>query len=114
LADAGPLDAIWFEDSKRDKVATYLQSEGKAYRSALDATARLIEGFQSPLGMELLATVDWLIDNEGVEASVEAIKSALEKWPGGAGSRKLKLFEDRMISIALERLATLPAQVAAQ
>jgi O-acetyl-ADP-ribose deacetylase (regulator of RNase III) len=109
LADAGPLDVIWFEDSKRDLVAAYLTApEAKAFRPALERTAALIDGFESPLGMELLATVDWLVQHEGVEASKKSIKEGLERWPGGAqaASRKTKLFDDRMIDLALKRLAS--------
>ena len=107
LGDAGPFDAIWFDDAKRDKVAAYLgTSEAKAYVPALEATAELIDGFQSPLGMELLATVDWLIDHDKVKPERDAIKAALATWAGGAkaAERKLRLFEDRFIDIALERL----------
>ena len=56
--------------------------------------------------MELLATVDWLIHHEQVEPQREAIKAGLREWPGGrgAGDRKLKLFNDRMLDLALFRL----------
>lgn len=107
LADAGPLDVIWFEDTKKDKVATYLTCpEAKVYRPALEATTKLIDGFESPLGMELLATVDWLIHRKGVEPLTGAIKGGLESWPGGAkaAERKQKLFDDRLIDLALQRL----------
>ena len=109
LGDAGPFDVIWFEDSKRDKVAVYLgTSEAKSYTPALEATNDLIDGFQSPLGMELLATIDWLIQHDKVQAEREAIKAALATWGGGekAAERKQKLFEDRLIDIALNRLAS--------
>ena len=108
LADAGPLDVIWFNEAKRDFVATYLTgAEIKPYRSAFDDTAALIDGFESPLGMELLATVDWLLAREECTATVEGIRSCLARWPGGedAGQRKLRLFDERLIAIALERLA---------
>jgi O-acetyl-ADP-ribose deacetylase (regulator of RNase III) len=108
LADAGPVDVIWFDDARLDKVSAYLSSEGKAFRPALDATITLIDGFQSPLGMELLATVDWLVCREGAAPTVADVKSKLANWPGGAGDRKLKLFDDRIIGLALDRLATLP------
>jgi O-acetyl-ADP-ribose deacetylase (regulator of RNase III) len=72
LADAGPFDVIWFDDAKKDTVAAYLNSsEAKPYRPALEATAALIDGFESPLGMELLATIDWLIHSDGVEPRVK-------------------------------------------
>jgi hypothetical protein len=62
LADAGAFDTIWFEDAKRGKLELYLKSaEAQEYVPALEATDALIDGFQSPLGMEALATVDWLL-----------------------------------------------------
>jgi len=105
IADAGPMDMIWFDDGKKDRVAAYLGSEGKVYLPALEATAALIDGFETPLGMELLATVDWLIEH-GEEPSVGGIKQGLRGWKGGeeAARRKLHLFDDRMIEIALSRL----------
>jgi O-acetyl-ADP-ribose deacetylase (regulator of RNase III) len=61
LADAAPFDVIWFEDAKKDLVAAYLSSsEAKAYRPALDATSELIDGFESPLGMELFSATKGL------------------------------------------------------
>ena len=108
IGDAGPFDVIWFEDAKRDKIAAYLGSgDAKAFLPALEATATLIDGFESPLGMELLATIDWLIQNDGVAADRESIKTALKTWTGGEDSaaRKLKLFEDRLVDLAVERLA---------
>jgi hypothetical protein len=107
IGDASPFDVIWFEDSKRDKVAAYLGSgDAKAYLPALENTAKLIDGFESPLGVELLATVDWLIQKDGIKLEREAVKDGLKTWTGGAESseRKLKLFEDRLIDLALERL----------
>jgi O-acetyl-ADP-ribose deacetylase (regulator of RNase III) len=107
LGDAGPFDVIHFDDSKRDKVSAYLTSpDVKAFRPALERTSELIDGFESPLGMELLSTVDWLI-NSDVEPTVTAVRKRLASWPGGktAGERKLRLFEDRTIEIALSSLA---------
>lgn len=108
LADAGPLDAIWFEGSKRDEVAAYLDSpEAANYRPAMEEAANIIDGFESPLGMELLATVDWLLAHEACAPNTTSVRAALEQWPGGksAGRRKQQLFDDRMLSLAVERLA---------
>ena len=101
------LDTIWFENSKKDVVAAFLgTSEAKQYAGALDETTRLIDGFEYPLGMELLATVDWLLDQDKVEPTLEDVKKALAKWLGGgeAAQRKLRLFEDAQIELALTRL----------
>jgi len=109
LSDAGPLDTIWFDDARKDFVAAYLNSgDASTYRDALEKTSAMIDGFESPLGMELLATVDWLLFREGCEATVEGIQAGLQTWPGGEGAaaRKLKLFDGRLIGLALERLAS--------
>jgi O-acetyl-ADP-ribose deacetylase (regulator of RNase III) len=109
LSDASPSDTIWFDEERRAFLELYLrQEEQRALLPVLDRTAALIDGFESPLGMELLATVDWLIDREQCEASVPAIRDGLAHWSAGpeAAARKLKLFDDRLIGLALERLAT--------
>jgi len=109
LADAGPFDTIWFDEGRRAHVDAYLRStEARPYHQALEETGELIDGFQSPLGMELLATVDWLLSEGGVNADIPAVRNALASWPGGtaASQRKLDLFDERMIGLALDRLAT--------
>ncbi len=106
LADANPFEPIRFDDEKADRVALFMKTEGRHHLPALEATSALIDGFESPLGMELLATVDWLIVEMGAKPEVSAIKEKLLSWPGGAeaADRKLHLFEDRIIRIALEAL----------
>jgi O-acetyl-ADP-ribose deacetylase (regulator of RNase III) len=108
LGDASNLDVIWFEESKKEKVAAFLTSpDVKIYKPALEATTELIDGFQSPLGMELLATVDWLLHRVGVMPNVDELKQGLQKWPGGKESaeRKLRLFDDRLLMLAAKRLS---------
>jgi hypothetical protein len=108
LADAGPLASIWFEESKRGAVQEYLESDAaREYQPALERTAALIDGFESPLGMELLATVDWLLNEERCEPTIPALRLGLTRWPGGASAsrRKHKLFDDRLLGLALDRLA---------
>jgi O-acetyl-ADP-ribose deacetylase (regulator of RNase III) len=108
LADAGPFETIRFDDTKRDKVSAFLTSpEAKEYRPALEATTELIDGLESPFGMELLATVDWLLTDQGIEPRVEAVRVGLAKWPGdqAAKERKLALFDDRVVAIALQTLS---------
>lgn len=58
IPDCDPLDVIWFNDQQKSNVQTYLLSEAKDYMVAVEEAAKLIEGFESPFGMELLATVD--------------------------------------------------------
>lgn len=108
LADASPMDVIWFKDEKKDLLNAYFKSEGKQYRDVLDHTSNLIDGFQSPLGMELLATVHWLVVKEKVAPTTASVQSGLDSWPGGAeaGKRKKMLFSGRLIDAALDRMET--------
>jgi O-acetyl-ADP-ribose deacetylase (regulator of RNase III) len=106
LADAGPFEPIRFDDAKRDRVALFMKTEGREYLPTVQATAALIDGFESPLGMELLATVDWLVVKMNAEPTAVGIREQLRLWPGGQESaeRKLHLFEDRIVDIALDAL----------
>ncbi|MCK9194072.1 MAG: macro domain-containing protein [Nevskia sp.] len=111
IGDADPLDVIWFNDGRKIFVQTYLKNEAKEYLTALEATAALIDGFESPFGMELLATVDWLLTNEGVASTVPAVREGLRRWRDDldAAERKDRLFDDRALGIALERLVPVAA-----
>lgn len=107
IADADPLDVIWFDDARKTFLQAYLKSEAKDYTVALEATAALIDGFESPYGMELLATTDWLLTQDGIAPTIPAVREGLRSWRGGrdAAERKLRLFDDRSLGIALARLA---------
>ncbi|MFJ2449259.1 macro domain-containing protein [Pseudomonas sp. NPDC087626] len=110
ISDAGPLDVIWFDESRKTFVQAYLKSEGKAYAPALELTSKLIDGFESPYGMELLASVDWLLVNDGIKPNVTEVRKGLSSWKAttpGAGERKSRLFDDKSLEIAIERLTTI-------
>jgi len=107
LSDAGPSDTIWFDEERRPYLDVYLkQSDARPLQTILDRTAQRIDGFESPLGMELLATVDWLIERENCGRTVAEIREGLSRWPAGAAAaeRKQRLFDDRLVALALERL----------
>ena len=111
LADAGPADVIWFDESRKGNIQAYLGTgEARQYSPALERVGEIIEGFQSPLGMELLASIDWLLSEGGCEPELDSIKTGLRHWPGGkqAAERKQRLFDDHMIQSAIERLSVLP------
>jgi len=117
INDASHEEVVWFDEPRREQLSTYLRSaEAHPYAKVLEEVDALIDGFQSPLGLEVLTTLDWLISQEHVEPNVEAIKEGLRHWPDDiAGQRKLRLFSDRLIALALERLTgealLLPVQV---
>ncbi|RDH42138.1 type II toxin-antitoxin system antitoxin DNA ADP-ribosyl glycohydrolase DarG [Zooshikella ganghwensis] len=106
IPDSDPLDVIAFNDSKKDYVQAYLNSEAKGFLPALEKASEVIDGFESPFGMELLSTVDWLLANEGCEPTLASIKDGIARWPAGKkwAERKLKLFDDRCLQLAIERI----------
>ena len=117
IADADPLDVIWFDSGRKELVQSFLKSEAKDVAAALELAAAVIDGFESPFGMELLASVDWLLTREQVAPVVPAVLKGLADWPAdeadGAGKRKRELFDERSVRIALERLTTSPLYASA-
>lgn len=107
LADARPFDPIRFRHDRQDRVSVYLTTpEASPYRPALDHASKVIDGFQSPHGLELLATVDWLRREVQTGMTVSSMQSAIATWPGpdGAADRKARIFTPEQIGIAITHL----------
>lgn len=107
VADARPFDPIRFRHDRRDRVAVFLTTpEARGYRPVLDRVTSKIDGFQSPHGLELLATIDWLRRRAGVEMAVAPMMTSIAAWPGPAGSakRKAKIFDQGQVRTAVEHL----------
>ncbi|WP_326533070.1 type II toxin-antitoxin system antitoxin DNA ADP-ribosyl glycohydrolase DarG [Pseudorhodoferax sp.] len=112
IADASPLDVIWFDEGRKDLLQSFLKTEAKDVVPALELTAAVIDGFESPFGVELLASVDWLLSRAHVAPHVSTIREGLASWPAtnadGAGRRKSEIFDERSVGIALTRLQASP------
>ena len=67
-------------------------------RTRFDRVSRLVEGFESPFGMELLATVHWVMSREGA-----AEHGTVERQVYGWNARK-RQFTPRQLAIAEDRL----------
>jgi O-acetyl-ADP-ribose deacetylase (regulator of RNase III) len=65
-----------------------------------ERVVQLVEGFESPFGMELLATVHWVATREDVR-DVEAATKAVYAW-----NQRKKRFSERQIRLAWEVLRT--------
>lgn len=111
IPDCDPLGVVWFNEQERDKVIAYLNSEAKSYLPALEKTTKIIDGFESPYGMELLSTVDWLLVQEGCKPDLASVRLGINNWPAGTqwAERKNKLFDDKSIQLAIDRLQILAA-----
>lgn len=113
IADARPFDEIRFRDERRDRIAAYLTTpQAKPFVPALDEATNIIEGFESPYGLELLATLGWLHRERKIALETGAMRAAIRDWPGPADSaeRKDQIFRDRDITVALAHLGRVVAQ----
>lgn len=80
-----------------DVASRFLGSDADA-QHRFSRVSRLVEGFESPFGLELLATVHRLIRHEGV-TSKDAAVALTHQW----NDRK-KRFTPRQIGLAYEHL----------
>lgn len=68
-------------------------------RARFDKVADLVEGFESPFGLELLATVHWITQHESPETVSEVVARTY------AWSDKKKRFSPRQIALAVDVLS---------
>ena len=67
-------------------------------RARFDRVARLIHGFETPYGMELLATVHWVLTREGAHSADDTI-AATYSW-----NERKRMFEEKQIRLAWQVL----------
>lgn len=80
-----------------DARAALAEQEGT--RERFERVARLVEGFESPFGLELLATVHWVTAHEGA-ASGQAVIAATYAW-----NERKRRFSQQQIRLARQTLA---------
>jgi O-acetyl-ADP-ribose deacetylase (regulator of RNase III) len=89
--------------SSTEEATAYLHSnrgESDVSMARLKRVAELIEGFESPYGMELLATVHWAATREVEGNEFERTKAAVFSW----SARKRKLLKSDHVRLAWNRL----------
>src|SRR5699024_11769004 len=87
IAEAQRLDTIDFIGEKKATLEHYLNNDAVQFLPALKTAIDVIDGFESPYGMELLATVDWLITKERCEPTLGSIRAGLQRWPDRKSTR---------------------------
>jgi len=96
--EAKPFETLELAVSKKDEVETYLNNNISAEeKERLDEVAELIQGFESPYGLELLATVDFLRNTTKLK---DAFSIKNELW----SQRKQDLFPINHIELAINHL----------
>ena len=80
-----------------DYLGSYPETLGR-----IENVVRLVEGFDSPYEMELLASVHWVLANEldANQRTPEDVHAAISNWT----IRKGRMFQRHHVAIAMERL----------
>jgi O-acetyl-ADP-ribose deacetylase (regulator of RNase III) len=98
--DAKPFEALELIVERSSEVKEYNEKNLTQYdKSRLELISSFIDGFESPYGLELLATVDFLIQEEK-SLELDSVKKGLSNW----SQRKLELFKEQHIPLAIEHL----------
>ena len=87
LVPGAAEDAALFLKGKADTVNRF------------DRVSRLLEGFETPFGLELLATVHWVMDQEEAQNADEVVARTY------AWNERKKQFSSRQLNIAINALA---------
>ena len=100
--NAKAFEPLELQYDKAKEVSTYLRNELSAQqRQIMKNLVDLIDGFQSALALEVLATVDFIrLKHPGIELA--GIVDIIQQW----SDRKRLLFKEQYIGIALEHLQT--------
>lgn len=69
-------------------------------KDRLSKVAELIEGFETPYGMELLSSVHWVARHDSTLRSAQAAVGAVHAW----NERKRRMFRESHIHVAWKRL----------
>lgn len=99
FADGGeaPGKVLTLRQGVRARAKAFLEGQPETL-ARLRRVTSLVEGFESPRWMELLATVHWVIVHEGAR-TFEAVVQAVHRW-----NERKSLFTQRQIGIALQML----------
>ena len=82
-----------------EKADGFLQSHQEA-NEKLKKVTDLVDGFETPYGLELLASVHWLSVHDGEAVDSDSAVSAMAAW----NDRKRRLFKPDHIRVAWDRL----------
>jgi len=94
---------IYLLPDAANEATEFLKNEDESLRK-LNRVSEIIRGFETPYGMELLATVHWVIgEKPELIADPDEVVASVHNW----NERKKKIFKPNHIKIAMEHLKSL-------
>lgn len=97
-----PDTPIHLQPDAAAEAEQYLREHADTH-ARFDRVAELIEGFETPFGMELLATVHWVATREGAANDPDEALAAVHAW----STRKAGLMRPEHVRAAWQRLKEL-------
>jgi hypothetical protein len=96
------FDPLLVLDKHYSEVEEYINLYSTvSQKSRIETLLNLIEGFETPLSMELLSTVDYVMNNEADNINdLDEIVNKVQSW----NERKKELMTKEFISVAYNRL----------
>jgi len=100
--DAKRYDPIVVLEDRISEIQKFVRDSCSVeQKRRLHQTYSLIEGFESPLGMELLSTVDYVLKHEVAQTTnLDEVQKKVLSW----NSRKKKLIQPSYIEVAYKKL----------
>lgn len=82
IMDAKPLDSVILNHENRTVIEKYVEDEcTNEEKDRLKNVFLLMSGYESPFGLELLSTVDWILNsNNNIDLSEAEIKHKIKQW----------------------------------
>lgn len=94
-AEDRPDKQLELDQEASEKAESFLRRQSGSFDRVVD----LIQGFETPYGMELLATVHWVVTHDGAASADEAIRAVYD-W-----SDRKRMFTPHHILLAWEVLS---------
>ncbi len=102
VLDSKPLDLVFLNIIQTATIAEYVEQEcTPEEKKRLETLFALMSGYETPFGLELLSTVDWIINsNNGLLLNETEIKERIRSW----SERKDDSFNIDHVRLAQKRL----------
>lgn len=94
------LQPIQLTERAIEEASQWLAEDGSGTSDRIAALMALVQGFETPYSLELLATVHYAAHQQSAVAGASEIAERVASW----NLRKARLFTPRHISIAVDRL----------
>lgn len=103
VLDSKPLDLITLNNNNIEEISLFVEKEcSNEEKVRLSKLFELMSGYESPFGLELLATVDWIYSTSNNSRLTESeIKEKIKTW----SKRKDDSFQIEHVRTALKRLS---------